>query len=178
MFEDVKMNFLSRLSLQPNSMNELFRLLPKLLKEFDENPSVRQAVVFAAWRQIAGESLNEHAVPFELDQKRLVIAVTGERWAKYLKDLAGQMIFKINSALGNAAVTFIDFQVNEEAVTSDRAKRTSKTFDEAELHQIAIREVSPKLRGQADSIKDENLRREFLAAAGNCLARKIKMKNI
>ena len=33
-------------------MNELFRALPALLKEFDDNEAVREAVVFAAWRKI------------------------------------------------------------------------------------------------------------------------------
>ena len=47
-------------------MNELFRALPKLLKEFDDNEELREAVTLAAWRKIAGESLLKHAVPFRL----------------------------------------------------------------------------------------------------------------
>ena len=85
-------------------MNEdLFRALPALLKEFDDNESLREAVVFAAWRQIAGESLREHAVPLRLYQKHLIVAVMSETWKKHLEHLSGQMIFKFNSALGTAA---------------------------------------------------------------------------
>lgn len=157
-------------------MNELFRLLPNLLKEFEDNQKVREAVVFAAWRNIAGESLSEHAVPSRLYQKHLTVAVANERWVKYLKDLSGQMIFKLNSALSQAVVTFIDFQVNEELVVTEREKRRGKTFDEAELRELALNQVTPKLRSKANSIKDEDLRYQFLLAAGSCLARKEKMK--
>lgn len=157
-------------------MNELFRVLPNLLKEFEDNQKVREAVVFAAWRQIAGASLCEHAIPFRLSNKHLIIAVATERWEKYLKDLSGQMIFKLNSALGQAIVTFIDFQVNEEFVEAEREKRRGKTYDEAELREMALNQVTPKLRSKADSIKDDDLRYQFLLAAGSCLARKEKMK--
>ncbi len=47
-------------------MEALFRALPKLLREFEDTEEVREAVVFAAWRRIAGESLSEHTVPFRL----------------------------------------------------------------------------------------------------------------
>ena len=56
-------------------MNELFRALPALLKQFDENAELREAVAFAAWRHIAGESLRQHAVPYRLYQKHLIVAV-------------------------------------------------------------------------------------------------------
>ena len=63
-------------------MEDLFRLLPKLLAEHDDNPKVREAVVFAAWRKAAGESLCKHAVPAQLAEKHLSVAVVSERWAK------------------------------------------------------------------------------------------------
>jgi hypothetical protein len=157
-------------------MNELFRLLPNLLKEFEDNQKVREAVVFATWRHVAGESLAGHAVPLRLKQKHLTIAVANERWEKYLRDLSGQMIFKLNSALSQAAVTFIDFQVDEEFVKTEREKRRGKTYDEDELRELALEQVSPKLRAKADSIKDDELRYQFLLAAGSCLVRKERLK--
>ena len=42
--------------------------------------------------------------------------------------------------------------------------------------EAALNEVSPKMRHKADSIKDDNLRYQFLLAAGSCLVRKKKMK--
>jgi hypothetical protein len=157
-------------------MNELFRALPALLKEFDQNETLREAVAFAAWRKIAGESLRQHAVPFRLVQKRLTVAVKSETWRKHLEHLSGQMIFKLNSSLGQAVVTFIEFIVDEAAVENENRAKNGQTLSDAELEEIALDEVTPKMRRAADAIKDDNLRYQFLLAAGSCLARKKKLK--
>ncbi len=157
-------------------MEDLIRALPALLKEFDENEAVREAVVFAVWRKVAGESLRGHAVPLRLFQKHLIIAVTSATWKKHLESLSGQMIFKLNSSLQQAAVTFIEFRVDEQTVLQERAKHSKSDISDAEYEEIALDEVTPKLRHSADAIKDDNLRYQFLLAAGSCLARKKNMK--
>ena len=157
-------------------MDDLFRALPALLKQFDENESLREAVTFAAWRRVAGETLRPHAVPLRLFQKHLIIAVSGETWKKHLEHLSGQMIFKLNSALGRAVVTFIEFRVDERAVEEERARNRISQLSEAELEEIALEQVTPKMRRAADAIKDDNLRYQFLLAAGSCLARKKNLK--
>lgn len=156
-------------------MNELFRALPALIKEFDDNEAVREAVAFAAWRKIAGDMLRDHAVPAHLFKKHLVVAVSSETWRKHLEHLAGQMIFKINSKLGSAVVTFIEFKVDEDAVKAERAKYGKSSLEDIS-DETALSEVTAKMRHSADSIKDDNLRYQFLLAAGSCLARKKKMK--
>jgi len=159
-------------------MEDLFRALPKLLKEMSDNEEVREAVVFAAWRRIAGESLQSHAVAFRLFNKQLMVAVTSETWKKHLEHLSGQMIFKINSVLGQAVVTFIEFRIDEETVLQERAKtQMSSALSDEELKEIALEEVTPKLRGSADAIKDDNLRYQFLLAAGSALARKKRISD-
>jgi len=157
-------------------MNELFRALPALLRQMEDNESLRQAVVFAAWRRIAGEGLREHAVPLRLYQKHLIVAVMSETWKKHLEHLAGQMIFKLNSTLEQPLVTFIEFRVDEETIKQERAKHQKNAIDEETQRQIALEQVTPKMRRAADAIKDENLRYQFLLAAGSCLARKKKME--
>ncbi|HEX8369164.1 MAG TPA: DUF721 domain-containing protein [Pyrinomonadaceae bacterium] len=157
-------------------MNELFRALPALLRQMEDNESLRQAVVFAAWRRIAGEGLREHAVPLRLYQKHLIVAVMSETWKKHLEHLSGQMIFKLNSTLEQPLVTFIEFRVDEETIGQERAKHQKTAIDEEKQRQLALEEVTPKMRDAADAIKDENLRYQFLLAAGSCLARKKNMK--
>lgn len=157
-------------------MNELFRALPALLKQMDDNEPLREAVIFAAWRKIAGEGLREKAVPFRLYQKHLIIAVESTMWKRHLESLSGQMIFKINSALGQALVTFLEFRVDDETVQAERAKRRKDLIDEEELREIALEQVTPKLRSAADAIKDDNLRYQFLLAAGSALAQKKRLK--
>ncbi len=156
-------------------MNELFRALPALLKEFEDNQELREAVTFAAWRKIAGETLRDRAVPHRLFKKHLVIAVMSDTWKKHLEHLSGQMIFKLNSVLGSAVVTYIEFRVDEKAVTEDRAKHQKPIVSNENIKENAMNEVTPKLRHSADAIKDDHLRYQFLLAAGSCLARKKKM---
>jgi len=157
-------------------MHELFRALPALLREFEDNQELRQAVTFAAWRKIAGEALREKAVPHRLFKKHLVIAVMSDTWKKHLEHLSGQMIFKINSVLGAAVVTYIEFRVDEQAVTDERAKYRKSIIPDKNAEQKALNELTPKLRLSADAIKDDHLRYQFLLAAGSCLVRKEKMK--
>jgi hypothetical protein len=157
-------------------MQEIFRALPALLKEFDDNEDVREAVVFAAWRKIAGETLRERAVPIRLYKKHLMIAVMSETWKKHLQQLSGQMIFKINSVLGAAIVTFIEFRVDEKTVADERAQNNRSAISDAEQQQNALNEINAKMRHSADAIKDEHLRYQFLLAAGSCLARKKILK--
>jgi hypothetical protein len=158
-------------------MEDLFRALPKLLREFDDTDEIREAIALAAWRRVAGQSLCEHAVPFRLYNKHLIVAVANLTWKKHLEHLSGQMIFKLNSMLGQAVVTFIEFRVDEETVLEERAKNKIPSVSREEMEEIALEEVTPKLRGAADAIKDDNLRYQFLLAAGSCLARKKKIAN-
>ena len=157
-------------------MEDLFRALPGLLKEFEDTEEIREAVAFAAWRKAAGESLCEHAVPLRLYNKHLIVAVANNTWKKHLEHLSGQMIFKLNSLLGQAVVTYIEFRADEKTVLEERAKNKVPTVSAEELAELALEEVTPKLRGAADAIKDDNLRYQFLLAAGSCLARKKRIK--
>ncbi len=158
-------------------MQDLFRSLPKLLKEFEDTPEVREAVVFAAWRNIAGESLSGHTIPFRLHNKHLIVHVADNTWKRHLETLSGQMVFKLNSVLGQAIVTYIEFRIDAEALRAERAKNKKSLLTDQQLEEIALDEVTPKLRHSADAIKDDNLRYQFLLAAGSCLARKKRIKN-
>lgn len=157
-------------------MNDLFRTLPKLLKEFEDNENLREAVTFAAWKRVAGKSLCEHTVPFRLYNKHLIIAVRDKMWKRHLEQLSGQMIFKINSVLGQAVVTFIEFRIDEETVQGESSSVKKQFISDDEFREIALEKITPKLRHSADAIKDDNLRYQFLLAAGGCLARKEKLK--
>ncbi len=158
-------------------MDELFRALPKLLKEFDDNEELREAVTFAAWRKIAGESLRKHAVPFRLFNKHLIVAVRDNMWKRHLELLSGQMIFKINSVLGQAVVTFIEFRIDEETVLQENKNRAKfKVFRRRIRQKSRLIKLRRNFGIRLMRLKDDNLRYQFLLAAGSCLARKENMK--
>jgi hypothetical protein len=151
-------------------MLDIFRTLPGIFDDVEGAEMVREAVVFAAWRRIAGEGLVEHAVPLRLEKGRLFVAVSNLMWQRQLKDLCGQMVFKLNASLGTPTVNFIELQIDEEAVRARRSKKAE--LNEGELERLAEKEISPELASAAERIADEELRRQFLLAAGNCLVRK------
>jgi hypothetical protein len=149
-------------------MLDVFRTLHHVLGDIDGADAVREAVVFAAWRRIAGEALAEHAVPVRLYDGTLSVAVSSITWQRHLKDLCGQMVFRINAALGVPTVTFIDLRIDEKAVLENRAEGTTGHYLNSD---DAVKEISPELARAADNIADDSLRRQFLLAAGSCLGR-------
>lgn len=154
-------------------MEDLFRTLPKILKEFGDSPEVREAVIFATWKKAAGKSLCGHTAPIGLKDQHLTVAVKDETWKSHLESLAGQMIFKINSMLSKAAVTYIEFQVDEILVAKETGIHQDNVC-EADSRKLALKEVSTNLQNSAEMIQDERLRAQFLLAAGSCLVRKKK----
>ncbi len=156
-------------------MLDIFRTLPGVLDNIEGAEMIREAVVFAAWRRIAGDGLAEHAVPLRLTNGRLFIAVPNLMWQRQLKDLCGQMVFKLNAALGTPTVHFIELQIDEQTVLNARSRKTDST--DLEFRSQAANEISPELIDAADGIEDDELRRQFLLAAGNCLVRKKKMSS-
>jgi len=150
-------------------MLDIFRTLPGILGDMEGVEVVREAVVFAAWRRIAGESLTAHAVPVGLENGTLRIAVSNLNWQRNLKDQCGQMLFKLNAALGATTVTYIELQIDEQAVLNSR---TGPQPQDDAFRAAAEKEISDDLTQAAASIEDEELRRQFLLAAGSCLVRK------
>lgn len=150
-------------------MLDIFRTLPGILGDMEGVEVVREAVVFATWRRIAGESLTAHAVPVGLENGTLRIAVSNLNWQRNLKDQCGQMLFKLNAVLRSPIVTYIELQIDEQAVLNSR---TGPSPQDDAFRAAAEKEISSDLTQAAASIEDEDLRRQFLLAAGSCLVRK------
>src|ERR1043165_8394775 len=87
-------------------MDDLIRALPKLLRAAGEAEEVCEAAAMVAWRRAAGQALRGQAVPFRLYRKTLVVAVSDTTWQKQLEAISGQLLFRINSILGQAVVTY------------------------------------------------------------------------
>jgi hypothetical protein len=155
-------------------MLDIFRTLPRVLGDMEGVEVVREAVVFAAWRRIAGESLSAHAAPLKLENGTLKIAVSSLTWQRNLKDQCGQMLFKLNTALGSPLVSYIELQIDEPAVLRNR---TGPLPQNDAFRAAAEKEISDDLTSAAASIEDEELRRHFLLAAGSCLVRR-KRKSV
>lgn len=146
-------------------MEDLIRALPKLLRAAGEAEEVAEAAAFVAWRRVAGEALRGCAVPFRLYRKTLVVAVPDATWQKQLETVSGQLLFRLNSLLGQAVVTYIEFRIDRRTVQAERARQAAPV--NTELQEERALRGADELRGAASAIRDEDLRRRFLIAAGS-----------
>ncbi len=147
-------------------MDDLIRALPGLLRAAGESEEVAQAAAFVAWRRASGEQLRGQAVPFRLHGKHLVVAVADSAWKKQLEAVSSQLVFRLNSVLGHALVTYIEFRVDAATVRDERARLRQTEVDVEKLERRALQQARPLGRA-ASAIKDEDLRRRFLLAAGS-----------
>jgi hypothetical protein len=152
-------------------MEDLIRALPEILRAAGDSEEVAEAAAIAAWRRAAGAGLCEHAAPFRLFRKVLTVAVVDATWQKQLEAMSGQLIFRVNSLLGQAMVTFIEFRIDPSTVERERARRYGAAVNREELARRALCSVGD-LREAASEIRDEDLRQKFLLAAGSCIARR------
>jgi len=147
-------------------MQDILSALPELLDEHGDNEEVRRSVVFAIWRRVAGDSLNEHAIAVALDGSTLRIAVADRNWQRNLSELSKEMLFRLNFIFGSAEVKRLEFVIDKAAVSNS----FKGTIDNAAAEAEALDEIGEPLRKAADAIEDDDMRRKFLLAAGSCLA--------
>lgn len=159
-------------------MEDLIRSLPKLLRAAGDAKEVCEAVALVAWRRVAGEGLRGQAVPFHLYGKTLVVAVADTTWKKQLEKVSGELLFRLNSLLGQPVVTYIEFRVDLKTVRAERAARATGQRDREQEERRALKIVSEEVRCAADEIYDEQLRHRFLVAAGSCIDRREREKSL
>ena len=148
-------------------MNQLIKSLPTVLRASGNAEEVAQAAAIAAWKHAAGDGLKDHAVPVRLENRTLIVAVADVIWQKQLHAMRGQMMFRVNSILGQPVVSTIEFVIDAKLVKARPAK--SKPADE-----LLDNEVPLELWSAANAIHDKELRRNFLKTAMASLKRKDK----
>lgn len=146
-------------------MDSLLKTLPAILKAAGDSSEVAEAACFAAWKHAVGEGLRVNAVPLRLNERTLVVAVADATWKKQMQSLSGQLLFRLNSILGQPLVTFLEFREDPLTIAEER-KALAATERSSNSGTIPAELVSA-----AASIQDKDLRRAFLGAAASCLKR-------
>lgn len=135
------------------------------MKAAGDSIEVAEAACLVAWKQIAGEALRGNAVPLRLDDRTLVIAVADATWQKQMQALSGQLLFRLNSMLGQPVVAYLEFCEDSETVAQARLA-LARLNESRETAPVAAELVSA-----AAEIHDKDLRRAFLGAASSCIRR-------
>lgn len=93
-------------------MEALIKALPAVLRASGNAPEVAEAAALAAWKHAAGDQLKDHALPLSLQDRILKVAVRDAIWQKQLHSMRGQMLFRVNSLLGQPIVGAIEFIID------------------------------------------------------------------
>lgn len=149
-------------------MLEIASSFSALLRQLDPSGALLEPVVFAAWRRCVEGPLADNVVPQRFEGTRLTAAVPNETWRRNVMDLGPGLAEKLNRIVGPGTVKFIEFRVDEAAVESRRRRPEliSTTSD------AALEGLDERLMQAANGIADDELRRQFLAAAAGSLARR------
>jgi hypothetical protein len=78
--------------------------------------------------------------------------------------MRGQLLYRLNSVLGQALVKALEFRIEPKKVEQARATNTDKVHD-------SNYRVPAELLTAAANIEDVDLRRAFLGAATSCVRR-------
>lgn len=142
-------------------MDELIKSLPNVLRAAGQSPEVTEAAAIAAFRHAAGAGLRDHAIPVRLEGRTLLVAVADQIWQSQITSITSQLVFRVNSIMGQSSVSRIEVVVDPKIVTRKvPPKSSSPEID-----------ISLELRSAANSIHDPELRKNFLRAASISLQR-------
>jgi hypothetical protein len=146
-------------------MNQLIKSLPNVLRAAGDSEEVAEAAAIAAWKHAAGDGLKGRAVPLKLENRTLTIAVADAIWQKQLHSMRGQLLFRVNSILGQPIVSAIEFVIDPKLamVLAEQQKPKEQSLDN---------EVPLELWSAANAIQDKKLRKSFLKAATLSLKRR------
>lgn len=144
-------------------MNQLIKSLPQVLRAAGNSAEVAEAAAIAAWKHAAGEGLKEQAVALKLENRTLTVAVADPIWQKQLMSMRGQLLFRVNTTLGQPLVNAFNFVIDPKLANVKPVNKPEEPLDN---------EVPLEIWSAANTIHDTELRKSFLKTALLALKRK------
>src|SRR6185295_17718331 len=139
-------------------MNQLIKSLPQVLRASGNSAEVAEAAAIAAWKHAAGDGLKEHAVALKLENRTLTVAVADPIWQKQLTAMRGQLLYRVNTILGQPLVNAFNFVI-------DRERAKPRVEQPKHDEELLDNEVPLELWSAANTIHDPELRKNFLKTA-------------
>jgi len=151
-------------------MNNIIRLLPKLLDAAGDNQELAESAAQVAWNRGVGEGLRANALPMRLYKNTLVVAVADAIWQKQLQTMSAELVARVNWILGRDLIKFIEFRVD--ANITEKMRERARQPNKSESVERALSAVPLEVRAASGAIQDEVLRQRFLIAAGSAAMRR------
>lgn len=146
-------------------MKQLIKSLPSILRAAGDSEEVAEAAAIAAWKHAAGEGLTGRAVPVKLENRTLQVSVADAIWQKQLHSMRGQLLFRVNTLLGQPIVGAIEFVIDPKLFSA-------RTKQPQPAEELLDNEVPLELWSAANAIHDKELRKTFLKTAALSLKRR------
>lgn len=144
-------------------MKDVFSILSEVLRVIGDDPQVAEAAAIAAWKKATGDGLRNYAVPLQLTDGKLSVAVPDAVWQKQLGAMKEQLIYRTNSIIGQPLLKDVELIVNPDAAKSPPRRSDDTAVDN---------EVPLELWSAASAISDKELRQKFLRAATMAIRRR------
>ena len=142
-----------------------------VITKITTNVSIANLEKTFMWTAITPNKFDDVLRDKDTEMKVTISTWTEENWLgkrqKQLEQMSGQILFKLNSALGAAYVTRLEFRANPKLLKEAQRGTGVVEFCNSSKYET---EVAPA----AARIKDDQLRNAFLRAAGKCLDRNSK----
>ena|SRR5437762_13084422 len=148
-------------------MDQVINSLPALLRVAGDVEEVALMAARAAWGHVVGEVLRNHTLATDFREKRLSVVVSDAVWQRQLESMSGPLLYRLNSLMGDGAITFIEFRIDPGMLDS-----RSRKSQETERRADAVEPIPVELISAAASIRSPELRRALLGAASSALRRK------
>src|SRR5579875_168086 len=107
-----------RLSLVP-SMQRAAKLVNS--KKFSQKLLAPEELVRAVWREAVGKAISAHTNVARVVRSTLVVEVEDMTWQRQLFFLRGQIVTRVQQAMGNDAIQEVEFRVGAERRPPQRA---------------------------------------------------------
>ena len=147
-------------------MQSLLQAIPGLLRQSGDDAVVREQLVFAVWRQVAGPGVVSATAPLALEGQHLRIAVLDRTWKTQLEQLAAEYLARIGRLLGSPLVTRVVFEID-----SGRIEAAQSVVAPAPFLFHRTEALMESLEEDAAAIRDPELRAIFLHAAARSIER-------
>lgn len=146
-------------------MDSLIKSLPKVLSAAGDSSEVAESAAIAAWKYVAGEGLRPHAIATKLEGRNLVVVVRDPIWQNQLALMKRQLVFRLNSVLGQALLSNLELRVEPKCFPPPQPRPHP-------IEEVDESEVPIELLESASRIQDKDLRQKFLQTALSDLRRK------
>ncbi len=86
-------------------------IIDKVLKTYRREPDGELIHVWHVWDSIVGDVISKNAKPAAFKGRILLVYVTSSTWVHHLQFSKGEMIAKLNEALGKSLIDDLKFKI-------------------------------------------------------------------